>query len=100
MAHLICYDITKNSLRTRMGKKIIEFGLDRINKSVYLGTISKSSLTQLGNWLAQEISTKGDPSDSCIIVRISAEQVQQMQILGLNELDLDELTGSKTTLIL
>ncbi|WP_367389015.1 CRISPR-associated endonuclease Cas2 [Lewinella sp. LCG006] len=100
MAHLICYDITKNPLRTRMGKKIIEFGLDRINKSVYLGTISKSSLTQLESWLSQEILTKGDPTDSCIIVRISAEQVQQMRILGLNELDLDELSGDKSTLIL
>jgi CRISPR-associated protein Cas2 len=100
MAHLICYDITQNSLRTRIGKKIIEYGLDRINKSVYLGTVSKSSLTQLENWLSQEISAKGDATDSCIVVRVSAEQVQQMRILGLNELDLDELSGDKSTLIL
>ena len=39
MPHLISYDITGDSLRTKMGRKILEFGLDRINKSVYLGSI-------------------------------------------------------------
>lgn len=100
MPHLICYDISQNSLRTRIGKKIIEYGLDRINKSVYLGTIVKSSLTQLENWLAQEMNVKGGQNDSCIVIRVSAEQVQQMRIMGLNELDIKELSGEKTTLIL
>lgn len=100
MPHLICYDITKNNLRTRMGKKIITYGLDRINKSVYLGTIQKSSLTQLAQWLQQEMQQKGEPTDSCIIIAVSAEQVQRMQIFGLNDLDRDELSGEKTTLIL
>ena len=100
MPHLICYDITKNNLRTRMGKKIITYGLDRINKSVYLGTIQKSSLTQLAQWLQQEMQQKGEPTDSCIIISVSAEQVQRMQILWFNDLDKDELSGEKTTLIL
>ena len=47
MPHLICYDITNDTLRTKMGKKILEYGLDRINKSVYLGSITESSLTAL-----------------------------------------------------
>ena len=41
MAYLICYDISSNSLRAKMGRKIIEFGLDRINKSLYLGAITE-----------------------------------------------------------
>ncbi len=99
MAHLICYDISKNALRTRMGKKIIEHGLDRINKSVYLGTIEKSSLTKLEQWLAKEILQHGSPEDSCIIINVSGEQIQKMRVLGKNDLDKDELSGDKSTLI-
>lgn len=83
-----------------MGKKIIGFGLDRINKSVYLGTIAKSSLTQLEQWIAQQMNAKGDPEDSCIIISVNAEQVQGMRVYGKNELDKEELSGQKSTLIL
>ena len=100
MPHLICYDISGNSLRARIGKKIITFGLDRINKSVYLGTISKSSLTQLEQWIAQQMTAKGDPEDSCIVISVNAEQVHSMRIFGKNELDKEELSGQKSTLIL
>lgn len=100
MATLICYDISSNSLRARMGKKIIAGGLDRINKSVYLGTVNESSLTILETWLAQELKLKGKPQDSVIILPLTAQQVQEMRIYGSNDLDTDELSGNKSTLIL
>lgn len=99
MPHLICYDITSNSLRTRLGKKIIQYGLDRINKSVYLGAISPSSLTQLSQYLQQQLSQKGGPLDSCIIIEVGARHIHEMTIIGLNELDKGELSGDKSTLI-
>ena len=100
MAHLICYDISHDGLRTKMGKKILEFGLDRINKSVYLGTITESSLTTLEATLAQLLQVKGDPEDSLIIIAVSAPQVQGMRIYGRNDLDKDELSGDKSTIMM
>lgn len=97
---LICYDITKNNLRKKLADKIIEAGLDRINKSVYLGTISDTQLRQLETWLAHKINTEGEPNDSLIVLPSTTQQIQSMRIYGLNELDKDELTGEKTTLIL
>ena len=99
MPHLICYDITGDTLRTQLSKKIIASGLDRINKSVYLGTVGESSLTSLVTALQQLMQSKSDPQDSVIILTVSVQQVQSMQILGLNELDRDDLSGEKTTLI-
>lgn len=99
MPHLICYDITSDSLRTKMGRKILEFGLDRINKSVYLGSISESSLTQLEALLSGLLQQKGEPHDSLIIIPATAQQVQDMKVYGENGLDKDELTGDKSTLI-
>ena len=100
MPHLICYDISNNSLRTKLGRKIIESGLDRINKSVYLGSISESSLTTLEQWLANLLQQKGAPQDSLIVIPVGADQIQRMRIYGHNELDKDELSGDKSTLIL
>ena len=100
MPHLICYDITNNSLRTKISNKLIEYGLDRINLSVYLGTINKSSLTALESFILEQIILKGEPNDSLLIIPIAAHQVNAIRIYGKNDLDKDEITGSKTTLIL
>lgn len=100
MPHLICYDITNNSLRTRMGKKIIAKGFDRINKSVYLGIISPTVLSTLERDLAIMIQNKNDPNDSLIIISVAQQQLQGMRIYGKNNLDKAELLGEKSTLII
>lgn len=100
MPHLLCYDITGNTLRAKLGRTILDYGLDRINKSVYLGTISERSLKELETKLTNWIKTKGGPTDSLIIITVHAQQVQDMKVLGRNDLDRDELTGSKTTIVI
>ena len=100
MPHLICYDITATSLRAKPGRKILEYGLDRINKSVYLGTLSESSLTTLENQLAAWLKERGEPQDSLIIIPVTAHQVHEMRVYGHNDLDRADLSGEKSTLIL
>lgn len=100
MPTLICYDISNNTLRQKMAKAIIAAGLDRINKSVYLGTIKDSSLTLLENNLSRFLALKGEPQDSLIIIPVQAHQIQLMRVYGNNELDKEELTGTKATLMM
>ncbi len=100
MPHLICYDIHKNSLRAKMSKMIIAYGLDRINKSVYLGSIQDSSLKDLEKKLSDSMKKVNYPTDSLIIVSIAAQAIQSMRIYGENQLDKEELAGERTTLIL
>ena len=100
MPHLICYDITSNTLRAKLGRKILEYGLDRINKSVYLGSLSDSSLTALENQLATWLKDRGEPQDSLIIIPVSAHQIHEMRVYGHNDLDKADLSGEKSTLIL
>ena len=100
MSHLICYDISSNTLRAKIGRKILEFGLDRINKSVYLGTINDSGLAQLESWIATTLAAKGEPDDSLIVLPVNPDQIQRLRVYGNNELDKDELSGGKSTLIL
>lgn len=100
MPTLICYDITADGLRTKLGKKILESGLDRINKSVYLATISESSLTSLEKELATLLQSQGQTEDSLIVLPLTPEAVKQMRIYGDNGLDKAELTGDKSTLLI
>lgn len=100
MPHLICYDITKNSLRSKMAKRIIEYGLDRINKSVYLGSIATQDLADLEQRLSDYMNKEGDANDSLLIIPVTGGQIQEMKIYGRNDLDKDELSGEKTTLII
>jgi CRISPR-associated endonuclease Cas2 len=99
MPTLICYDISNNSLRTRIGRKILEYGLDRINKSVYLGPIKKPQLDALEQLLAAMLAKKPDPNDSLIVLSVNAQQVQEMRVYGRNDLDKGELSGEKSTII-
>ena len=99
MAHLICYDITKNSLRSKLAKKIIAYGLDRINKSVYLGTLTDRSLKDLEKVIQEAIHNKGQPNDSVVIIAVSNPAIQAMRIYGKNEMDREELMGIRDTLI-
>jgi len=100
MPHLICYDIAKNSLRAKLSRTILDYGLDRINKSVYLGTIKEVGLKELEGKLATWMKEKGESNDSLIILPVHGYQVQNMRVYGKNDLDKEELKGDKTTLIL
>ncbi|MEM6966363.1 MAG: CRISPR-associated endonuclease Cas2 [Bacteroidota bacterium] len=100
MPILICYDISNNSLRTKMGKRIIEKGLLRINKSVYLGTIKDTPLQLLERELTQWLAAKGGPDDSLIFLPVAVHQIKEMRVYGKNDLDNDEIVGEKLTLII
>lgn len=100
MPHLICYDISNNSLRTKLGKRIIDKGFDRINKSVYLGNINDTQITNLERELALLIQQKGGNDDSLIFIPVTIQQIHNIRVYGKNELDKEELTGEKSTLII
>jgi len=96
---LVCYDIGANALRARIGRRLLEAGLERINRSVYLGQIKDTDLRRLRSWL-QQAMTKAAPDDSLIILPTTPHQTWQMDVLGKNELDIPTLTGEQHTLIL
>lgn len=101
MNYLVSYDISKDSLRTRIGDRLIADGLDRIQKSVYLGIINMEVKEQLLKWLKNEIILKGDlKTDSVIFIPLTARQVNETIIIGKNNYDLEFLSGEKNSLFL
>lgn len=96
---LICYDVGNNALRTRISRRLLEAGLERINRSVFLGQIKDSDLGRLKSTL-QRLMEKAAPDDSLIMLPVTQQQVWHIEVLGKNELDLPVLTGEQHTWIL
>lgn len=100
--YLVSYDITKDSLRTRVGDRLIADGLDRIQKSVYLGVMSDEVKIELVKWLKNQLTLKGNPkTDTIIFLPMTARQVQDATIIGKNNnYDLIFLSGENNSLVL
>lgn len=99
MPTLVCYDIGSNALRARMGKKILEYGLERINRSVYLGAPDERELAELESLLRGLMAGRAGSEDSLIIIPVTARQVMLMTVIGKNDFEPEELSGDLDTLI-
>lgn len=101
MALLVSYDIEDNALRQKIANHIIDSGLDRIQYSVYMGTIKETDTQHLINWLnALPAEKRWKGNDSVIILSLTTLQVQQMATIGNPQWDKDDLSGTRDTLIL
>ncbi len=81
---------------------MIADGLDRIQKSVYLGVMNDDIKKELVKWLKNELALKGNPkTDTIIFLPMTARQVQEATIIGNNNnYDLILLSGENNSLLL
>ena len=101
MNYLVSYDISKDSLRTRIGNRLIANGCDRIQYSVYVGILKDNIKEELLKWLKNELVLKGNQTtDTIILIPLTSRQVQEATIIGNNKYDLDYLSGEKKSLLL
>ncbi|MBI3412903.1 MAG: CRISPR-associated endonuclease Cas2 [Candidatus Aenigmarchaeota archaeon] len=71
MLYWVIYDITNNSLRSKVSKKCKNYGLKRVQKSAFLGETSKNKIEMLALEIEEVLKESDDnvyvlPScDSC-----------------------------------
>jgi CRISPR-associated protein Cas2 len=99
MPILVCYDIQKNGLRNKVANLLQQYGLERINLSVWMGSPDKRELAELNEKLTEVFERKCQENDSIIVLPITNQQIYRMQVMGLNKLKPRELTGDEHTLI-
>lgn len=78
---LISYDIAKNKTRTKLAKKLLDFG-PRVQKSVFEADINDKELQEVKKVLAE---TRLKKQDSIRLYRICLECKQQTEIFGIGE---------------
>ena len=101
-AYLIAYDISDDKWRTKTANKLIYYGFDRVQFSVFMGTVPKKNLLHFVHWFQKNVLTLVPQTKaSLIVLPLSVGQLDVMQIWGdAGIIDLDMLTGRKHTLII
>jgi len=97
---LITYDIENNSLRTKIGKKLLYFGLARVQYSVYMGSLKPSIKAQLTLWLEDRELNDFGMSDKLLILPLHESLLAKLEILGLPPFDMAEVFGKRHTLMI
>jgi CRISPR-associated endonuclease Cas2 len=99
-AWLIAYDITADKLRDKTHNRLIYCGFTRVQFSVFMGTVEDKTLTDFIHWFKTKILTLATEDCSLVVVPLSIGQVKATVSLGTKQLDYDDLTGEKHTLII
>ncbi len=87
---IVTYDISNNRLRTHLMKYLLSKGLNRVQRSVYLGKSSGKIFQEMQRTF-QEISDALDKNDSIMVVPINQDISERMKFIGKNvDIDISE----------
>lgn len=97
MIRMICYDIADDKLRTKLAKKLIAWGCERWQYSVFCG--SHTPIQWKKCWASiQHLLTKyGQGDEKILVLIISAQELRKMTTIG-EKPDITELLNEKITL--
>lgn len=76
---LVIYDISSNSDREKLASKLKSFGLERVQKSAFIGRVSSSTLKDIERVAKRFIKTC---TDVVHIIPLSTYEYQRMKVLG------------------
>lgn len=75
----VMYDIKNNKARSKVAKACLQMGLDRVQYSVFLGTIDANNVDTLQIQIKEFIDLK---KDSVYIFPMSKDELKQTVLLG------------------
>ncbi len=97
---LITYDIEDDKLRDKIAKKLLEFGMARIQLSVFMGSMKDSVHDKLLQWIQKKCVPLPGKDDQVLLLPLTPNLIENCQVWGASKLDRDDLLGRKHTLIL
>jgi CRISPR-associated endonuclease Cas2 len=97
---IIAYDISEDTLRTKVSNRLIYVGLTRVQYSVFVGATDNKILADFIVWFQTKILTLATSDCSLLVVPLSNGQMQATQAYGNKPLDKEELLGLRHTLII
>ena len=102
MIYLVCYDMENDRLRNRLATKLQDWGMERVQKSVFVGKLSEALHRRLTDWLTQTAkkTRQGKEAFSVLIINLAPGQVERCQHYGAPDPDWPYILGQAHTLIL
>jgi len=99
--HLISYDIQEDALRVKIAKTLIQYGLHRIQYSVFMGEIRDTALAKIERTLLKFAKSQAWSSgDSVMILPLHQYSEDHVQFIGDSPDRWAEITGKMHTLML
>ncbi len=99
--HLISYDIQQDALRVKIAKTLIQYGLHRIQYSVFMGEVKDTTLAKIERALQQFAQSNAwSPGDSVMMLPLHQYSEDLVQFIGNSPERWEEITGNLHTLIL
>ena len=99
--HLISYDIQADALRIKIAKLLIQYGLHRIQYSVFMGEIGDTALAKIERALKKfAAGSAWSSDDSVMILPLHQYSEDHIQFIGDSPERWAEITGKIHTLIL
>lgn len=98
MLYLVSYDIEADALRLALANRLLKAGLERVQRSVFVGPLSPVQHDDLLHYLTQALPDT--PSAHCLVLPLPAYTVQEAYCRGQPPPDWTYLAGEAHTLIL
>ena len=80
MLTFVVYDISKNRTRTKIAKRCLDFGLYRVQKSVFLGDIESNRAEEI---ILASKELMDEKTDSVYVFPLCREDFEKVRIVGL-----------------
>ncbi|ABR56652.1 CRISPR-associated protein Cas2 [Methanococcus aeolicus Nankai-3] len=94
----VIYDISDNKIRKKISDKCLNYGLYRIQKSVFAGSLNNNRVDEL-RVFCENIFKEGDENDKIYIIPVCKKCFGSLICVG-EEFDKDLITDNKNTLVL
>lgn len=99
--HLISYDIQEDALRVKIAKTLLQYGLHRIQYSVFMGEIKDTSVAKIEKVIMDlSVGKLWSVEDTVMVLPLHQYSEDYVQFIGVSPGKWDEITGNLHTLIL
>ena len=97
---LVSYDIADNALRLKLSKKLVYYGLERIQYSVFIGNIKSRFQKQLENDARELIEKSKKTTDKVLILPLEKQLLSRLSLFGQDDKIIFNMLNEKNTLII
>ena len=96
--HLILYDVSTDTIRTKIAKRLIAEGYERIQLSVLIGHPHPKKI--IGLWSTLQQWLQAEPTAKFYVIKLPANSLKQMTMIGEKNIDIDFLLGTKNSIFI
>jgi len=96
MLCFVMYDIEDDRIRKKIADYLIEKGLQRVQKSVFLGQLSQKSYQEIYHTM-HALQAAYENEDTIMIVPVAEQDLRSMRLIG-REIDIEITLGRANTL--